>query len=319
MVAADQQKQAGLEATPTATAARPIAAAAGVAADGSRPSVVGQDSRTRLSTGGKTREEEKPRSISLIPSLAIDPPTTSRPRTTIDARGHVVSQKVSPRPIESVVIAAAAADDDGSLSGDANKPQESPPPTWTNSLFSLLLPTHRASLSEGHAASDLSVREDTRSHPDLWPFRSAAASRSRSGAAGSKNLHPGIQDDTLADDEDEEDDDDGEISPEDVKLVLEEFGEEEPTTTTAGAPLSSEPVEATIINPAKMQAERAQAMRDEYEAKCGSLWKEYRACVQVSLKATLDETSAKWDSSARHRRQSSTGTIARASTIREPH
>lgn len=284
VVAADQQRKAS-DPSATATAARPTPAPAASQANALRLSVVGQDPRATLTSGKSAQRDEKPGSISLIPSLAIDPPAARRPRTLIDARGHVVSSKSAPKP--AVAVPTEATLPDSTISADAEK-AKSDRPAWTNTLFSLFMPTHRAGLSDAQSTSDLSIREDARSHPDLWPFRSFGTRTrvvSSEASGSSKSLHPGIQNEAIEDDDD--DDDDGEISPEDVKLVLEEFGEEE-SATSAAVPLSSEPAEATIINPAKMQAERAQAMRDQYEAKCGGLWKEYRACVQVSGEIACD-------------------------------
>jgi hypothetical protein len=141
--------------------------------------------------------------------------------------------------------------------------------------------------------------DDTRSHPDLFPFLSRH-STPHSARPDLTSGHPvdtleGVDGDSnpssIGDDDEEEE---VEELPESSKSAIEQtFGPEDslfdlddsvPDLSDVRIDDDIEKVEMPRgMTEQQMREERARLMRDEYEKNCGGLWTEYRGCLQVSF------------------------------------
>lgn len=229
-------------------------------------------------------EKETAELVGGAPSRSAELSSNDRPVRVglIDKAGHIanyIKSKVIP-------VEDPASSPSSSLSPTAATIESDSPPTWTSTIVSLFLPSHRQSLP-GASPDDvsLSLREEdgafARSHPDLWPFRaSSARSHGISRPGPASHVNPGV--DLIDDDDDDDEEDDEEISESDVAAVLEEFGPPDDEDLNEAA--SVEAPKQIVVDPAQAQAERAKAMKEEYDAKCGGFWTDYRACLQVSAR-----------------------------------
>lgn len=148
-----------------------------------------------------------------------------------------------------------------------------------------------------------SLREDDlRAHPDLYPFLSRRPAHST--APLPELLHEyayfaqGEYEDNVAEEEDEEDVE--QLAESERQAIEQEFGPEEALfdddevrsgddqeDTRRSYGREEEEVQqvemAGGMTEEEMRKERSRLMAEEYERNCGSLWTDYRACLQVSL------------------------------------
>ena len=148
-----------------------------------------------------------------------------------------------------------------------------------------------------------SLREDdVRAHPDLYPFLSRRPAHST--APLPELLHEyayfaqGEYEDEVVDEEDEEDVE--QLAESERQAIEQEFGPEEALfdDVLPGGDddegdigrrnLGRQDEEVQQVEMAggmteeEMRKERSRLMAEEYERNCGSLWTDYRACLQVS-------------------------------------